>query len=71
MMVRTVRAYFNGQVIGGEASTLNTIAVQHPFQIGNYSGIRATPGGDEFNGVIDDVVVYNEALAAQPGRIPF
>jgi hypothetical protein len=57
-------AYYNGQVIGGRAPgiPLDTLPDQHPFQIGNYSGGNATPGGGEFNGVIDDVAVYNEAL---------
>ncbi len=50
--------YANGAVVSTAARTLNT-AVTNPFQIGGYGW-----PGNFFDGLIDDVRLYNKALSA-------
>lgn len=60
-----IRLYVNGVQIGGSSLTGNILVDNNPVTIGaaeNYS--PGTPLGDRFNGLIDEVRIYNRALSA-------
>jgi len=57
-----IRVYFNGAVIGETAFSGKLDVSNGPLFIGNKHS--KAPAGDEFNGMMDDVRIYNRALSA-------
>ncbi len=60
-----MRLYVDGVQIGSSPLTGNILVDSNPVTIGageNYG--EGTPLGDRFNGLIDEVRIYNRALSA-------
>jgi len=57
-----IRVYFNGAVVGETAFSGKMDVSTGPLFIGNKWS--KAPAGDEFNGMMDDVRIYNRALSA-------
>jgi hypothetical protein len=57
-----IRVYFNGTVVGQTAFSGKMDVSDGPLFIG--SKWSQAPAGDEYNGIMDDVRIYNRALSA-------
>jgi hypothetical protein len=57
-----IRVYFNGAVVGETAFSGKMTTSNGPLFIG--TKWSKAPAGDEFNGILDDVRIYNRALSA-------
>lgn len=58
----SVKVYFNGAVVAETAASGKMTVSDGPLFIGNKHS--TAPAGDEFNGMMDDVRIYNRALSA-------
>jgi len=56
-----IKVYFNGTVVGETAFSDKLATSDGPLFIGNKHS--TAPAGDEFNGMLDDVRIYNRALS--------
>jgi len=57
-----IKVYYNGEVVGETAFSDKLSVSDGPLFIGNKWS--QAPAGDEFNGIMDDVRIYNRALSA-------
>jgi len=58
----TMKVYYNGVVVGEQASTGQMGVSDGTLTIGTKH--ETAPAGDEYNGMLDDVRIYNRALSA-------
>jgi hypothetical protein len=59
---RSMKVYYNGAVAGEQASTGEMTVSEGTLTIGTKH--ETAPAGDEYNGMLDDVRIYNRALSA-------
>ncbi|MEA3224943.1 MAG: LamG-like jellyroll fold domain-containing protein, partial [Planctomycetota bacterium] len=56
-----MKLYFNGEIVAEMDASGDISTSDEPLIIGNKH--ETAPGGDEFNGILDDVRIYNRALS--------
>jgi len=59
---KSMKLYFNGKVVGEQAAAGKATTSDGPLFIGTKHS--TAPAGDEYNGLIDDVRIYNRGLSA-------
>ena len=68
-MADTIRVYLDGEVDAYGWFGLPIVTGDHPFNIGgNYSSSGVTPPDGCFDGIIDEVSIYNAALSTSEIR---